>query len=131
MNRLIILGLTLLLAACAGQASDIGVLNLARLQSSWPKFINYQNQLASDQAAIERSGAAQAVLQSQEGTLRRRYSAMQTEIEHDVAGAAAQVARDRQLKLIVTREFVGYGGIDVTPDVERILKISEKAQDQP
>ncbi len=57
--------------------------------------------------------------------------AMQNEVTSDVRNAAAQVASQRHFKLIVTRQFVGYGGIDITPDVEKILKITETASPAP
>jgi len=50
---------------------------------------------------------------------------MQREVTNDVSSAAEQVATQRHFKLVVTRELVGYGGTDITPDVERILKITE------
>jgi hypothetical protein len=30
----------------------------------------------------------------------------------------------------VTREFVGYGGVDITPDVEKMLNITEASPGQ-
>ncbi|MGH7708920.1 MAG: hypothetical protein ACREM8_06115 [Vulcanimicrobiaceae bacterium] len=126
MKRTIILAATIgLLAGCAQPSADIGTLNLARVQANWPKFINYQNQLAADESAIERAKVSDGAKAAERDELRRRYAAMQSEIERDVETAAAQVAQERHMKLIVTREFVGYGGVDVTPDVEKILKISE------
>ena len=37
----------------------------------------------------------------------------------------------RQLKLVLTREGVGYGGVDITADVEKALNITEKATPTP
>jgi len=48
-------------------------------------------------------------------------------VTSDVRAAAEQVANDRHFKLVVTREFTGYGGVDITSDVEKILKITEKS----
>ena len=31
----------------------------------------------------------------------------------------------------MTREFVGYGGVDITPDVEKKLNITEAATPKP
>jgi hypothetical protein len=116
-------------AATAGCApapdSSVATIDLSRIQSNWPKFINYSNQLASDTASINRSGASQRQKEQQLEALRRRYVDMQNEVSSDVRDAAQQVADQKHIKLVVTRQFVGYGGIDITPDVEKILKITE------
>ena len=114
------------LAGCAQQGNGIATVDLLRIQANWPKLINYQNQLASDTQAIERSGASPRDKQRQIEALRSRYVDMQNEIGRDLTGAAEQVATEKHLKLVVTRQFVGYGGVDITPDVEKILKITEQ-----
>ncbi len=113
-------------AGCATQPTSVATIDLARIQANWPKFINYSNQLASDSAAINRSAASPRQKQAQLDVLRQRYVDMQNEVSGDVRTAAEQVASDKHLKLVVTRQFVGYGGVDITPDVEKILKITEK-----
>jgi Skp family chaperone for outer membrane proteins len=114
------------LAGCASQTdSSVATIDLTRIQNNWPKFINYSNQLASDTASINRSGASPREKEAQLDALRRRYVSMQNEVSGDVRDAAEKVATDRHIKLVVTRQFVGYGGIDITPDVEKILQITE------
>ena len=105
--------------------SSIATVDVDRISRNWPKFINYSNQLASDTAAIQRSSASANDKSRQIADLRRRYAAMQREVTGDVTTAAEQVAQQRHFKLVVTREMVGYGGTDITPDIERILKITE------
>ena len=115
------------LGGCASQAqAPVATIDLVRIQANWPKFINYSNQLASDTEAINRSGASASEKQRQLGLLRQRYADMQNEVTGDVRSAAEQVATDKHYRLVVTRQFVGYGGVDITADVERILKIVEK-----
>jgi Skp family chaperone for outer membrane proteins len=114
------------LAGCASQTdTSVATIDLTRIQNNWPKFINYSNQLASDTASINRSGASPREKEAQLDALRRRYVSMQNEVSGDVRDAAEKVANDRHIKLVVTRQFVGYGGIDITPDVENILQITE------
>jgi Skp family chaperone for outer membrane proteins len=48
-----------------------------------------------------------------------------------VHDAAQQVANDKHLRYVFTRQNVGYGGVDITPDVEKILQIVEKATPSP
>jgi Skp family chaperone for outer membrane proteins len=123
----IVLAVTVILAACTPQESPIATVNITRITQNWPKFINYNNQLASDTDAIQRSNASQQDKQRQLDQLRQRFVNMQNEVTNDVRVAAEQVANQRHFKLVITREFVGYGGIDITPDVEKILKITEKS----
>ena len=128
MKRTIVCAL-LALGGCAGtsdSSTTVATVDLARIQANWPKFINYSNQLASDTDAINRSSVAPRQKQSELDALRRRYVDMQNEVSGDVRSAAASVASDRHYTLVVTRQFVGYGGVDITPDVEKILKITEK-----
>jgi len=48
-----------------------------------------------------------------------------------VRDAAKQVVDLRHLTYVFTRQYVGYGGVDITSDVEKILKIEEKATPAP
>jgi Skp family chaperone for outer membrane proteins len=114
------------LSACAHQqSSPIATVDVARISANWPKFINYQNQLSADASALEHANIPDAEKQRQRDLLQRRYNDMQTEVTSDVRSAAQQVAGQRHFALVVTREFVGYGGVDITPDVEKILNITE------
>ncbi len=127
MKRIIFLALALATTAgCASQPdSTVATIDLTRIQNNWPKFINYSNQLASDTASINRSTASQQQKQQELDELRKRYVSMQNEVTGDVRDAAAKVADERHIKLVVTRQFVGYGGIDITADVEKLLNIVE------
>ncbi len=126
-NLIAIFAAVTALAGCGTQPTPIATIDLARIQANWPKFINYSNQLASDTAAINRSNASTKDKQAALGALQQRYVQMQDEVSGDVRNAAAQVAQDKHYKLVVTRQFVGYGGNDITADVEAILKITEKS----
>jgi Skp family chaperone for outer membrane proteins len=129
-SRLIVLlALPLLAAACAKPpAAEIGVVDIQRIVQHWPKFLNYQNQLNADVATIQQSRAADDVKRREMDVVQRRFAANQDELTNDVRQAATAVANDRHLKFVLTRQFVGYGGVDITDDVEKILKIDEKAK---
>ncbi len=115
------------LAGCAQQQQNgpIATVDVARIQANWPKFINYSNQLSADTAAIQHSTASPKEKQQQLDQLRQRFVSMQNDVTGDVRNAVQEVANERHFQLVVTRQFVGYGGTDITPDVERILKITE------
>ncbi len=119
-------------AACSNQPkSTIGLIDTVRITSNWPKFENYQNQIAADEAAIQRSNASGAQKAQQIAQLQQRYVSAQRELTDDVSNAAQQVAKDKGLSYVFTRQYVGYGGIDITGDIEKILKIDEKSTPAP
>jgi Skp family chaperone for outer membrane proteins len=113
------------LAGCAQQSSPVATLDLNRIQANWPKFINYSNQLSADTAAINRSSDSPSRKEKELDALRQRFTDMQNEVTGDVRNAAEQVANEKHITLVVTRQYVGYGGVDITADVEKILKITE------
>jgi Skp family chaperone for outer membrane proteins len=111
--------------------SDIGLVDVARLTSNWPKFLNYQNQLNADMNAIKVSRVSDSQKQRELQGLQYRFATNQTELTANVHDAAQQVANDKHLRFVFTRQYVGYGGVDITPDVEKILQIVEKATPSP
>ena len=133
MRRIIIAAALLAsLTACSkAPQSSIGLLDVERIKANWPKFLNYENQLSNDVQTIERSGKPEAEKNRLRAALQQRFAQAQTEVSNDVSDAAKQVANDKHLTYVFTRQYVGYGGIDITPDVEKILKIEEKATPAP
>jgi Skp family chaperone for outer membrane proteins len=112
------------LPACShGDDSRIGLVDVARVVAHWPKFLNYQNQLNADLAVIAQSHDSESDKAQKVQTVRQRYQADQAELTNDVQAAARQVATDKHLTMVFTREYVGYGGVDITPDVEKALQI--------
>ena len=135
-NRLVFAALAALLlgmTACSKPApqGNIGLVDVQRLTSNWPKFMNYQNQLNADVGALRTAhmsdGEKARVMQG----LQARFAQNQTELTTDVRNAANQVASDKHLQYVLTQQYVGYGGVDITPDVEKILQIVEKATPTP
>lgn len=120
-----------LLAGCAGSGSPIGLIDVQRLTANWPVYTNAQNQLVADQRAIAAGKGSNADKRRQGMQLQQRYSQISNQLVSQVRAAAAKVAGEKQLKLVVTREFVGYGGTDITPDVEKLLGITEKPTPSP
>jgi Skp family chaperone for outer membrane proteins len=123
----------LLLAGCSAKSSggDIGLVDVPRVTANWPKFLNYQNQLNADMATLQQSKAPDAQKQRQLAQLQSRFATNQTELTNDVRDAAQKVANDKHLRLVLTQQYVGYGGVDITPDVEKILNITERATPAP
>lgn len=119
------------ISGCGNSHSDIGLVDVARLTSNWPKFVNDNNQLVADQRAIAASHASPAQKQREALALQRKYAGLQDELVKEVRDAATKIAQEKNMRFVVAREAVGYGGEDITPDVEREMGITEKATPTP
>jgi len=116
----------LMLTACA-PSSPVGLLDVQRLTANWPQYNNVQNQLLADQRAIETGRGSQQQKVKQAQQLQAKYAALSQQLVNQIKDAAAKVAQQKNLKLVVTREFIGYGGTDITPDVEKQMAITESS----
>ena len=118
------------LAACTGHSS-IGLVDLQRIVSNWPEYQGYQTQLLTEERSISsrRESAARRV--SDAAGLERKYAKVTDQLSAQIRDAAGKIASQNQLKLVVTREGIGYGGVDITSDVEKALNITEKATPTP
>jgi len=111
--------------------SDVATVDLVRIMANWPKSENYMNQIQADAFAIETSKAPESQKNRERAELQQRYAQYQREITNDITNAANQVAMQQKFKMVVTRQGIGYGGVDITSDVEKILNIQEKATPSP
>ncbi len=132
LRALVVTAVLASLCACGNAPkSDIGLVDVQRISQNWPKFQNYQNQLANDAQTIERSRKSARDKAQARAQLQQRFNQAQTELSVDVTAAAKQVAADKHLTYVLTRQYVGYGGVDITADVEKILKIDDKSTPAP
>ena len=133
MKKQVFIGLLLAAAALAGcgGGSPVGLIDIQRLTANWPQFTNAQNQLVASQRAIVAGKGSSADKQREVAALQQKYAQISNQLVSQVRTAAQKIAEQKQLKLVVTREFVGYGGTDITPDVEKLLGITEKASPTP
>ncbi|HKW45073.1 MAG TPA: hypothetical protein VJN22_05395 [Candidatus Eremiobacteraceae bacterium] len=110
-------------AGCGQQHAKVAFVNVEVLQSTWPKFINYQNQLQATLYAIQSSKISPSEKQKQLQQLNQQSARWQAEVTNDVKDAVKQIAANRHYLLVVTRQGTAYGGDDITPDVQSALKI--------
>lgn len=116
------------LAACGARGSSpVATVDTTRLLQYWPKYQNYNNQFSVDVATVDRSRAPEKQKAQERFQLQLKYAQVQKELTDDVRHAAEQVARDKNYQLVMTHEYVAYGGTDITGDVEKILKITESS----
>lgn len=118
------------LAGC-GTHSSIGLVDVQRIVANWPEYQGYQNQLLSEERSISSRRESSGRKQRAAFDLQRKYSKITDRLSQEVRDAAGRIASQRQLKLVLTREGIGYGGVDITRDVEKALNITEKATPTP
>ena len=118
------------LAGCATR-SPIGLVDVQRIVANWPEYQGYQNQLYADERSIQSRRESAARKRRAAVALQRKYSQVTDRLSQQIRDAAGKIASQRQLKLVLTREGIGYGGVDITGDVERALNITEKATPTP
>jgi Skp family chaperone for outer membrane proteins len=108
---------------CGQTHAKVAYVNVEVLQSTWPKFINYQNQLQATLYAIQSSKLRPAEKQKQLLQLNQQSTRWQNEVTNDVKDAVKQIATNRHYELVMTRQGTAYGGDDITSDVQSALKI--------
>lgn len=127
----ILIALCAALAACTGNSSPVGLVDVSRLTANWPAFNDAQTQLANAERQIVGQKASPAKKRQEALALEKKYGAISQKLVQQVRDAAAKIAQQRNLKLVMTRQYVGYGGIDITPEVEKALGITETASPSP
>jgi Skp family chaperone for outer membrane proteins len=118
------------LAGCAVH-SPIGLVDVNRIVANWPEYQGYQNQLYAEERSIQSRRESAANKQRAAFDLQRKYARVTDQLSQQIRDAAGKIASQRQLKLVLTREGIGYGGVDITRDVEKALNITEKATPPP
>ena len=116
---------------CAGGGSPVGLVDVQRLTANWPAYNNAQSQLLADERTIQAGRGSNSQKQRQVAQMQAKYAQISNQLVGQIKDAASKVAQQKNLRLVVTREFVGYGGTDITPDVEKALGITESATPSP
>jgi Skp family chaperone for outer membrane proteins len=119
-----------LVASCAPHG-PIGLVDMQRIVANWPEYQGYQNQLLRDERSITSRRESTARKQRAALALQQKYAKVTDQLSKQIRDAATKIATQRQLKLVLTREGIGYGGVDITADVEKALNITEKATPTP
>lgn len=118
------------LGGCA-PSSPVGLVDVTRIVNNWSQYQGYQAQLQLQEQAIAQKRESLAQKQRDAAQLQARFGQITQQLTSEVQAATAQVARQKGLQLVLTREGVGYGGVDITADVEKILNITESATPTP
>ncbi|MFY9664158.1 MAG: OmpH family outer membrane protein [Candidatus Cybelea sp.] len=129
-KHILILCTVAALAGCA-TSSPIGLVDMQRIVANWGEYQGYQNQLYADERAIQGRRESTRRKQREAVELQRKYARVTDQLSSQIRDAAGKIASQRKLKLVLTREGIGYGGVDITADVEKALNITEKATPTP
>ena len=129
-KRILLLVAAAALAGCAAH-SPIGLVDVQRIVANWPEYQGYQNQLYAEERSLASRRESNARKQSAALVLQQKYAKVTDQLSAQIRDAAGKIAAQRRLKLVLTREGIGYGGIDITSDVEKALNITEKATPTP
>jgi outer membrane protein len=129
-HQRILLFCAALVAGCAGR-SPIGLVDVQRIVTNWPEYQGYQTQLYNDERSVQARRESNGRKQREGLALQKKYTRVTEQLSQQIRDAAERIASQRQLKLVLTREGIGYGGVDITADVEKALNITEKPTPTP
>ena len=130
MQRLLLIVAAALIAGCAN-SSPVGLVDVTRIVSNWTVYQQLQQQLQVEEQAIAQSKASTTEKQNEALALQKKYANITDELTKQIRDAANKVAQEKNLKLVVTKQGIGYGGIDITSDVEKAMNITDKASPAP
>lgn len=130
-KQLLLLSLAAAIVAGCANTSPIGLVDVNRIVSNWTVYQSFQQQLLQDEQSIQASRASAAVKQREAAVMQKKYAGITNELTKQIRDAATKVAQQKSLTLVVTKEGVGYGGVDITKDVETAMNITDKATPQP
>jgi Skp family chaperone for outer membrane proteins len=130
-KQLLLLSLAAAIVAGCANASPVGLVDVNRIVTNWPVYQTFQQQLLQDEQAIQASRASTADKQRQAAALQKKYAGITDQLTKQVRDAATKIAQQKNLTLVVTKEGVGYGGVDITKDVEKEMNITDKATPAP
>lgn len=115
-----------MLAGCAN-SSPVGLLDVGRIVANWKTYQLNQQQMMIDEQRIVQSKASVAEKQRQAAALEKKYAGINDDLTKQIRDAAQKIAQQKNLKLVVTKQGVGYGGVDITPEVEKAMNITESS----
>jgi Skp family chaperone for outer membrane proteins len=130
-KQLLLVSLAAAIVAGCANASPVGLVDVNRIVSNWTVYQSFQQQLSQDAQAIQASRASASVKQREAAALQKKYAGITDELTKQIRDAATRVAQQKNLTLVVTKEGVGYGGVDITKDVEKAMNITDKATPAP
>lgn len=120
------LALTGMLAGCGGK-DNVGVVDMSRVQKEAPLVQQYKQKTEDKQKSIEKELQDAQQSMSAEDFQKKQQQAqqelnifgasMQRQFMSDIQSKLGDIAKDKNVGIIVVKEVVPSGGIDVTDDL--------------
>ena len=120
------LALTGMLAGCGGK-DNVGVVDMSRVQKEAPLVQQYKQKTEDKQKSIEKELQDAKQNMSAEDFQKKQQQAqqelnifgasMQRQFMSDIQSKLGDIAKDKNVGIIVVKESVPSGGIDVTDDL--------------
>lgn len=120
------LALTGMLAGCGGK-DNVGVVDMSRVQKEAPLVQQYKQKTEDKQKSIEKelqdaqqNMSAEDFQKKQQQTQQELNifgASMQRQFMSDIQSKLGDIAKDKNVGIIVVKEAVPSGGIDVTDDL--------------
>ena len=120
------LALTGMLAGCGGK-DNVGVVDMSRVQKEAPLVQQYKQKTEDKQKSIEKELQDAQQSMSAEDFQKKQQQAqqelnifgasMQRQFMSDIQSKLGDIAKDKNVGIIVMKEAVPSGGIDVTDDL--------------
>ena len=120
------LALTGMLAGCGGK-DNVGVVDMSRVQKEAPLVQQYKQKTEDKQKSIEKELQDTQQNMSAEDFQKKQQQAqqelnifgasMQRQFMSDIQSKLGDIAKDKNVGIIVVKEAVPSGGIDVTDDL--------------
>lgn len=120
------LALTGMLAGCGGK-DNVGVVDMSRVQKEAPLVQQYKQKTEDKQKSIEKELQDAQQSMSAEDFQKKQQQAqqelnifgasMQRQFMSDIQSKLGDIAKDKNVGIIVVKEAVSSGGIDVTDDL--------------
>ena len=120
------LALTGMLAGC-GRKDNVGVVDMSRVQKEAPLVQQYKQKTEDKQKSIEKELQDAQQSMSAEDFQKKQQQAqqelnifgasMQRQFMSDIQSKLGDIAKDKNVGIIVVKEAVPSGGIDVTDDL--------------
>jgi len=124
--------LSFVLTGCAANKETIGVLDIGKVMTESPKVkelgerYNAKGKELADALEAERGNISQEEYQQRYeaayGELFRFKHELEFEIEQSIRRAVEEVSRERKVTVILLKDSIAYGGIDVTDDVMKKMQ---------
>ena len=120
------LALTGMLAGCGGK-DNVGVVDMSRVQKEAPLVQQYKQKTEDKQKSIEKELQDAQQSMSAEDFQKKQQQAqqelnifgasMQRQFMSDIQSKLGDIAKDKNVGIVVVKEAVPSGGIDVTDDL--------------